>query len=652
MLENSPYKKWESYELPQLTETNYGYPFPSGMAQISKELMMFRYSQEGLKISKGQKPTLYHFLNIIRMLWPHKIDLYKDVKKGGIYLESGRIWNNYCLDIARKLCEEDDKKIFAGPASANKTYMVAAYDFVSYICAPSDTMVMISTTSGSASERRIWADIKDFYREARWKECGIKPIGEIIEYLKAIVFDPLKELGGADKNNRDFRNGISVIPIATDSSGEAALSTIQGTKNTRVFWTVDEMAQMQQGVTRPTTNLMNNNFFQFDGIGNSSSPSDPHGNGCMPKEGLPGLNVDRDREWISANGNSVLFLHGEESPNNHPYIDQSKIKRNSDYPFPYASNPFTANKAASELGFGDIEVGKQTIDYWKFQVGFWPPLDASRSLYTRNLFTSNNADKPHEIIIQGARPFGAGDFAFTVGGDDNSFMSAVVGYNSAGKKIINFSPETKSIKVKATDKREFIKATAGEFVTHIKAEGIAYEDFGADTGNDAVLMFKEMSRSANTHDFVGISSVGDAVRKDKYKNKVTELWFNARDLIKTGCCRGINLRSKYFTQLTERRYEAISKTLCQIEKKKEMKKRTGRSPDDADAFIYLCYMIIRSGIFADELSRAKEILDSEEIKERESRRGYDSSEEDYHSAPSEDYEQSDYGQVDEYESVW
>lgn len=607
------YNKWDNFELPQLTENDYGIEWPRGIAQVTKELLCFKKCWEREKGFPDMLGTFNHFLNIVRYLWPNDIHIYKDVKKGGIYKDNGRIWNNYFLDVAYKLCTSKKKRrCICGPASATKTHTVALYDFVTWISSPGDTLVMISTTSGVASERRIWAPIKEFYRKAEWEACGIEPIGEIIEYLKAIVFDPDKQLGGSDTNRRDFRNAIIVIPIANDSTGDGALSTIQGSKNRRVIWTIDEMAKMPHGVTRPNANLSQNTFFEFTGIANSEDENDPHGKYCMPKEGLAGLNVDIDREWISAKGVDVLFLHGEETPNNHPLIDQSKIEQPVDYPFSYASNPFTANEVAEELGDGDAETGKQTIDYWKFQIGFWAPANASNSLYSKNLFTSNNANLPHERLIHGVRKFGAGDFAFSVGGDDNTLYHAEVGYAQSGQKYINFAKDTKSIKVNATAKEEFIKSTAKEYVKNLQELNVRPEDFGGDTGNDAALMLNEMSREAKTHDFVGISSIGSANNSDKYFNKVTELWFQVRDLIKTGLCRGINFQSKYFAQLCDRKYESLSKNYYKIERKKDMKKRIGRSPDDADAFIYVCYMIIRSGLFADEIAKAREIRDSEE----------------------------------------
>jgi hypothetical protein len=604
------YTKWDNFELPQLTDNDYGINFPKGTAQVTKELICFRMLREGRR-GKKMLPALIHYLNIMRRLHPKMVEIYKDVPKG-------RVWNNYFLDVAEMITDfsgsGQERHLLTGPASANKTYTVAAYVHTSFLMAPDKTMAMVSTTSGTASERRIWADIKDFHAEAHYEQCGIQKIGEVIEYLKAIVFDPGKELGGADQNKRDFRNGIQVIPIAKDSAGESALTTIQGTKNEYVLWVLDEMAQMNPGVTRPCGNLSENAHFHFIGIGNANDVTDPHGEECMPEGGLESLSIEKDRRWESATGMQVLFLHGDESPNNNPLVDQSKIVKGTDYPYPYASKRLTTEMSARAYGRGNIEEGKNTLDYWKFCIGFWAPASASSSLYSAGLFNSYGATQLTETLFASKRSFGGGDFGFSAGGDENTMMGATVGRNDKGEKIINFWSDTERIKANAKSKDELIRQAAKGFVDNIKAHNISYKDFGCDTGNDGALTMNAMSKLAGTYDFFGISSIGKANDSDKYVNRVTELWFMARLLIQTGICRGINPKSNYYQQLIKRRYSRSGKKY-QIEPKRDMKKRIGRSPDDADAFIYLCWMLVMSGLFDDEIAEVKRIEDEDDYSE-------------------------------------
>ncbi len=613
------FSKWDDFVLPPLTKSDYGLPWPPGTVQVSKELACFKMCRMGHRGGE-MLSCFHHYLNIVRILFPDSIDIYKDVVKSKIYNTTGRIWNNYFLDITFKLCSNErqtkKKHVLTGPASANKTHAVALFGFICFLAAPNETMVLVSTTSGVASERKIWGDMKEMHRNCKFKEAGLPVTGEPIDYKSMIVFDEGKQLYDAKLNDRDTRNGISVVAIPTDGTGENALSTIQGSKNTFVIWILDEMAQMKSGVTRPLRNLIPGNpHVHFIGIGNANEPTDPHGEACMPKGGFESLNYLHDREWRSAQGYDVLYLSGDESPNYHPYVNQDAIEISTEYPFPYATNKQGVDMVAEDAGNGDLERGRGTIDYWKFCIGWWAPTTATSSLYTENLFVETQSTEPPEIFLGDTRTFGAGDFAFTVGGDDNGFIAVESGRTHRGIKQVKFPGDVKSLKTQASNKADFNKAVAAEFAAQIIANKVAYQDFGGDTGNDAAITLNEISRILKTHDLVGISSNNAANNKDKYANRVTEMWFDARDLLRTGIFRGINLQSMMVKQLCQRKYKSVRKGYYQIETKKDMKKRLGRSPDMADTFIYVCEMLKRSGLFDSEIEAARTIKDAQEERE-------------------------------------
>jgi len=89
-----------------------------------------------------------------------------------------------------------------------------------------------------------------------------------------------------------------------------------------------------------------------------------------------------------------------------------------------------------------------------------------------------------------------------------------------------------------------------------------------------------------------------------------------RELISTGAVCGFNTNSKYAKDLFERRYSTEQKVF-KVEKKKEMKKRIHRSPDNGDAFTYMTHLISQSGML--DVKSAEEFARdpiSEEIKLR------------------------------------
>jgi len=90
-----------------------------------------------------------------------------------------------------------------------------------------------------------------------------------------------------------------------------------------------------------------------------------------------------------------------------------------------------------------------------------------------------------------------------------------------------------------------------------------------------------------------------ALRDDKYADLPTEMYFNARDMIRA---QKVQTQDEYrlFSELSSRRFEYDSKARYKIESKKEYKKRTGLSPDAADAFVLCLYGVRQYGATAGE----------------------------------------------------
>ena len=90
-----------------------------------------------------------------------------------------------------------------------------------------------------------------------------------------------------------------------------------------------------------------------------------------------------------------------------------------------------------------------------------------------------------------------------------------------------------------------------------------------------------------------------AGRDDKYADLPTELYFNTRDIIRRGEFQTQDV-GRLFSQLSSRRFSYDAKARYKIESKKDYKKRTGQSPDEADATVLCLYGISQYGSTAGE----------------------------------------------------
>lgn len=115
----------------------------------------------------------------------------------------------------------------------------------------------------------------------------------------------------------------------------------------------------------------------------------------------------------------------------------------------------------------------------------------------------------------------------------------------------------------------------GTAVKRLRPEDVYIDDIGVGRGPSDRL--KEMGYAVN-----GVS-VGEKPQDEtKYKNVKAEAYWHARSWILGG---GKLLRDPRWQQLTWIKYKVTTDKVIQIEPKQDLKKRTGKSPDFAEAFM-------------------------------------------------------------------
>lgn len=586
------FQPWEDIKLPDIPQNqSYGFNFPKEMNQLMRELKLFSLTWNG-KIGRSLE-RWEHGINVVRMLWSQRdVALYAD-------WHGTRIWNVYFLNVFKKLC--DGRSVcLTGPASASKTFAAAVYNLICFFSAPTETSALLSTTSGSSAERRLWGQMKSLHNSARFSDWIEAPnerdkpaIGRVVDYIKCVTFDPGREIDGNRSTARDLRNGAVLIPIAQDSTGDNALDTIIGTHNKYVLWTVDELPTMMSGVMRPRANLLANEFHQFIGIGNAADKTDEHGRACEPKAGWESIDENISREWRGKTLD-ILFLHGEESPNDHPAIDKSLIRTKSDYPFPFLSNEILRNEIAEVEGEGDVEEGKQKLGYRRMAIGFWPMDGTVDTILTEQFVRKYGAhEAPEPWGADGFTTYWGLDPAFTSDGDENILFPVKVGRTYAGMLQIVLPHDGIRITPNASTKDDYRMQACAEIKKHLTQLGARPENGCMDAMNDGGLLYADLSALLDTHKIQALTSLGKSPNS-KYIDWVTDYWYSMVGFVKSGYVRGFNTKSGYARDLFARRYETgvgRDRSQTKVESKREMKERIGRSPDRGDACSYTCWLV-------------------------------------------------------------
>jgi hypothetical protein len=199
-------------------------------------------------------------------------------------------------------------------------------------------------------------------------------------------------------------------------------------------------------------------------------------------------------------------------------------------------------------------------------------------------------------------PIAGLDPAFTNGGDRTILYTGFVGYNHTGQFCVALG-EPHHLNDDATNKAVPRTYQIVRQVKELcKKKGILPENVAVDaTGAGAPfcdVLAGEWSDQILRVSFGGkasdrrVSANSKMTGQELYVNRVSELWFVGKELIRTKQLFGI--KNDLAQEITSRNYDMIkgSTLRMKIESKPEFKSRFGRSPDLADA-AFLCLDLAR-----------------------------------------------------------
>jgi len=492
----------------------------------------------------------YYFWRICDELWNHD-DLPEKLMIRHPWAEK-MIWaalNNKYLAIG-------------GSASSGKSHTMAAWGIANWLSKPKDTLVLMTSTTLREARKRIW--------------------GSVMSLLSVIDDAPIKirdSIGNAsyvnEKGTLIERAGLSLIAAEKTRTREATNKLI-GIKAPRVILIGDELSELSEAILQAgLSNLSKNPEFQLIGMSNPNSRFDAFGIWSEPINGWDSVDTHTADGWATKWGGDYIRLDGERSPN--------IIAGETIYPW----LP-TKEKIDEDKGL----LGPESRGYMRMIRAIFFDSDETTGIYGENELTMSKAMSKVEwegtpIKVAGIDP------AFTNGGDRTILYTASVGYDTTGQYVIEFG-EAVHLNDDATNKA--IPRTY-QIVRQIKEhcekrdilpENVAVDATGAGAPFCDVLSgewasgFLRVSFGGKASD-KRVSANSKSVGTELYVNRVSELWFVGKELMRTRQVFGVN--TDLAQEITSRNYDMIkSGTLrVKIESKPEFKSRFGRSPDLADA---------------------------------------------------------------------
>lgn len=520
----------------------------------------------------------YHFKKAISILWPEIV---------------WHRWNELFLRewLANKYVG------VLGPTNSGKTNSAALFHLFDYYCFPTETTVLVCSTTRDRLEDRIWGEIKKLHRAATGRYRWLP--GHLIEGKQRIVTDDRSEA----VEGRDFRNGICGVPCFKGTTMQG-LGAFVGIKNKRLRLCGDELQTLPKAFLDSLSNLMKGPDRKCTGMGNPSDTLDSLGALCEPAAHLGGWDSGIDQTPVTKtwptrwpNGICIQFS-GSDSPN-------SKAASSEKPPYPFLITKKDMEDDAQKWGVDDWH-------YTMFNEGRMPRGQGSRRVITRQMCLKFGA--MDEALWQNSNRTNIAfvDAAYRgVGGDRCVFGTLRFGQESlpmTGENIISnlvqqeLPPEKRKMILELLKTEvvpingESAELPEDQIVNFVQqrceAAGIPPENLYFDAGMRTSLVSafgRIWSPKVNSIDFGGkpserqVSANIPVSCRDYYFNFVTELWWNVRHVIEAGQFRG--LTEDVMLEGCSREWLKVGANKIQVEPKEEMKKKCGRSPDLFDALV-------------------------------------------------------------------
>ena len=458
----------------------------------------------------------------------------------------------------------------SGCASSSKTDTFAVWAIVNWLADPLNTKVLCTSTTLRESRKRIWGSVEDYWNAL---PDNVRSVGKLVSSFGLIRFADSAGLRGSEKC------GIELIPGEKKREKEAT-GKIIGIKNRRVILIADELPELSPAIMQAAvSNLTANPYCQAIGLGNPASYYDAHGIFSTPKDGWKTV-TPNDYEWETIYGYAIRF-DAERSPN---------VLAGDDTLYPWLPT-------SSRLQDAKKNMGEDSFGYWRQWKGFFPPEGGEKTVFSDTDIVFFGAERTDVNWAESPIPVAGMDPGFTNEGDRSIAFFGLFGEEAETGLSVLLLTGFEVLKDDMTDKstpRNFQIARA--YQSQCEKRGVLPRYAAVDvSGSPAFgdIVARVWSGEVFRGQFGGKSSmnrVGEdrAMAKDRYANRATELWFEARNFMEAGQIRGVG--PDLARELTARRYITGSLTgspdsTVAIEPKRKMKARSGVSPDIADAFL-------------------------------------------------------------------
>jgi len=460
----------------------------------------------------------------------------------------------------------------AGAASTGKTEFGVVWGMLNYLMAPKNTKVLVGSTTKAAAKGKVWGSVTNAWYQIQRKLGEANMPGKLLGAQDKIVYQQGKE--------RNTKAGIELVAGAASEEAESA-EKVQGYKQDRVFFIADEFATMSHGLWHTIkTNLFKNPLLDFIGMFNPDSFYDVAGLFSKPKHILGWDSVNVETEFYESEEGFIRHLDGEKSPNKDFITGQEKWKGLLTYD--------KLEKSERDAG------GKNTKGYYQMVRGWWSPTGTLDTIFTESEIVKYLGD--HEVADWDSPPTPVCGFdpSFTHGGDLSVAVFGLCGWVTdklTRKRMRVFQMTEIVVLVDDLHSNEpKVEQIVRMLIKHCREKKVDPKHLAMDETGGGIALGALIARDWS-NDFLRVQFGGRAtdtpISKDnpkpaseEYANRVTELWYSGKPLLRSGQLKG--LKPDVIIEMSARTYHKRGGKIA-VEAKEDMKSRTnGKSPDRSD----------------------------------------------------------------------
>lgn len=542
-----------------------------------------KFEKDGNPAGNGLE---FHYRKFQEIVWP------------------GRLWQrgpfkNHWAEECLHVWIENNYIGVMGCAASGKSDSFGGNALTDWYARPGKTTTLVCSTERDSLENRIWGMIKKYHRIAKSEHVWMP--GHLIEGKQRIIMDAREEFA----EGRDFKCGIMGVACKRGNTF-VGLGNLIGIHNEFVRLLADESNLMPRAFLDATSNLSKCQHFILVALGNPNETTNAHGTVCEPHPELGGWEGGIDqtpgtKKWKTRFPNGIcLQLPGSDSPN-------SKVPDEEPDPFPFLITRKQMKDDAQIWGTDD----------WHFLMmneARMPRGQGSRRVLTRQACVKFGAFGKPNWRDSRITKIGFLDAAYRgTGGDRCVFGELNFGYETEQPDVMPVSTMLNALvdhHVEPMGGRQIIALVdlivlpieAGkdseppedQIVMHcrdnLQRRGIPFENFYYDAGMRTSLtsaFARAGMQQTNTIDCGGRPTenmVSQQIQKkccDYYSKFITELWYSVRYVVEASQFRGMT--EEACSEFSQREWKMTAGNKIEVESKEEMKLKTGRSPDLADA---------------------------------------------------------------------